>query len=109
MSHQPATLSLPVEYMYTLPTINLLHKNDFERSVVYKFSQQFAKHSQGAKKIIFTPCHSGKLKLVFTSPDVTVTNPKSFSTSRIDFTVLLLFKFLKKHHLLVGQVKHRIH
>ena len=25
---------------------------------------------QGAKKIIFTACHSGKLKLSFTSPDV---------------------------------------
>ena len=34
MSHQQATLSLPVEYMYMLPTINLLHKNDFDLSVV---------------------------------------------------------------------------
>ena len=25
---------------------------------------------QGAKKIIFTACHPGKLKLAFTSPDV---------------------------------------
>ena len=52
--------------------------------------------SQGAKKIIFTACHSGKLKLAFTSPDVISTSPKNFLTSRIDFTVLLLFKFLKK-------------
>ena len=29
--------------------------------------------------------------------------------SRIYFTVLLLFEFLKKHHLPVGQVKNRIH
>ena len=65
--------------------------------------------SQVAKKIIFTACHSGKLKLAFTSPDVISTSPKSFLTSRIDFTVLLLFKFLKKHHLPVGQVKNRIH
>ena len=47
--------------------------------------------NQGAKKIIFTACHSGKLKLAFTSPDVISTSPKSFLTSRIDFTVLLLF------------------
>ena len=60
---------------------------------------------QGAKKIIFTACHSGKLKLAFTSPDVISTSPKSFLTSRIDFTVLLLFKLLKKYHLPVGQVK----
>ena len=65
---------------------------------------------QGAKKIIFTACHLGKLKLSFISPDVISTSPKSFLMSRIDFTVLLLFKFLKKkHHLPVGQVKNRIH
>ena len=64
---------------------------------------------QGAKKIIFTACHSGKLKLAFTSPDVIQLAPKNILTSRIDFTVLLLFKFLKKHHLPVGQVKNRIH
>ena len=41
--------------------------------------------------------HSGKLKLAFTSPDVTSACRKSFLTSRIiDFTVLLLFEFLKK-------------
>ena len=39
------------------------------------------------------------------------TSSKSFLTSRIDFTIiiLLLFEFLKKHHLPVGQVKNRIH
>ena len=51
---------------------------------------------QDAKKIIFTASHSGKLKLAFTSPDVISTSPKSFLTSRIDFTVLPLFKFRKK-------------
>ena len=60
---------------------------------------------QGAKKIIFTASHSGKLKLAFTSPDIISTSPKSFLTSRIDFTVLPSFKFRKKHHLPVGQVK----
>jgi len=64
---------------------------------------------QGAKKIIFTACHSGKMKLAFTSPDVISTSPKSFLTSRIDFTVLLLFEFLKKCHLPIGQVKNIIH
>ena len=64
---------------------------------------------QGAKKIIFTACHSGKLKLTFTSPEVISTRPKSFLKSRIDFTVLLLFDFLKKDHLLVGQVNNRIY
>ena len=54
---------------------------------------------QGAKKINFTACHLGKLKLAFSSPDVISTSPKSFLTSRIDFTVLLLFEFLKKKSL----------
>ena len=65
--------------------------------------------NQGAKKIIFTACHSGKLKLAFTSPDVISTSPQNFLTSRIDCTVLLFIEFLKKHHLPVGQVKNRIH
>ena len=64
---------------------------------------------QGSKKIIFTACHSGKLKLAFTSPTVISTSPKSFLTSRIDFTLLPLFELLKKHHLPVGQVKNKIH
>ena len=60
---------------------------------------------QGAKKIIFTACHWGKLKLAFASQDVISTSPKSFLTSRIDFTVLLLFKLLKKYRLPIRQVK----
>ena len=64
---------------------------------------------QGAKKIIFTACHSGKLKLAFTSPDIISTSPKNFLTSGIDVTVLLLFEFLKKNYLPIGQVKYRIH
>ena len=67
------------------------------------------KNTQGAKKINFTAYHSGKLKLAFTSPDVISTSSKTFVISRIDFTVLLLFEFLKKHHLPVGEVKNRIH
>ena len=64
---------------------------------------------QGAKKIIFTACHLGKLKLTFTSPDVISTSPESFLKSRIDFTVLLSFDFLKKDHLPIGKVNNRIH
>ena len=78
---------------------------------------EIARHSQildkiivqGAKKIIFTACHLGKLKLALTSSDIISTSPESFLTSRIDFTVLLLFKFLKKHHLPIRQVNSRIH
>ena len=48
----------------------------------------------GAKKITFTACHSGNLKLAFPSSDAFSTSLKSFLMSRIDLTVLLLFKFL---------------
>ena len=38
---------------------------------------------QGAKKVIFTACHSGKLKLTFTSPNVISTSPKNVLMSRL--------------------------
>ena len=66
-------------------------------------------NTQGETKAIFTVCHSGKLKLTFTSPNIISTSPKNVLMSRIDFTVLLLFEFLKKHHLPVGPDKNRIH
>ena len=37
-----------------------------------------------------------QLKLALSSPDIISTSPRNFLTSRIDFTVLLLFEFLKK-------------
>ena len=64
--------------------------------------------NQGAKKVIFKACHSGKLKLEYTSPNVISTSPKNILMSRIHFTVLLQFEFLKKLHLPIGQVKNKI-
>ena len=64
---------------------------------------------QGAKKVIFTACHLGKLKRAFTIPNVISTSPPNFLMISIDFTVLLSVKFLKILHLPVGQVKNRIH
>ena len=37
---------------------------------------------QHAKKVIFTACHLGKLKLTFTSPNIISTSPKNISMSR---------------------------
>ena len=34
--------------------------------------------SQGAKKVSFTACHSGKLQLACTSPRVILISPKNF-------------------------------
>ena len=64
--------------------------------------------SHRVHKIIFTACHSGNLKLTFTSPDVISTSPKSLLKSRIDLTFLLLFEFLKKDRLPLGQVNNKI-
>ena len=55
-----------------------------------------ASTSQGAKKVIFTACHSGKLKLTFTSPNI---------ISQFFYNL----KFFTKLHLPVGQVKNRIY
>ena len=63
---------------------------------MWSFLMRSLNQTQRAKKIIFTACPSGKLKLAVTSPNVISASPKSFLTSRIDFTVLLLFEFLKK-------------
>ena len=85
-----------------------MHENNpkFERNSSLEYYHMTyigkTKDTQGAKKIIFTACHSGKPKLAFTSPYFISTSPKSFLTSRVDFTVLLLFEFLKKNHLPVG-------
>ena len=38
---------------------------------------------QGARKVIFTACHSGKLKLTFTSPNIISTSPKNVLMSRL--------------------------
>ena len=46
---------------------------------------------QGAEKIIFTACHSDKLKPAFTSAAVILTSPKKELTSSIDFTFPLSF------------------
>ena len=82
------------------------------KSLYFCFSYMQARrlrYQQGAKKIIFAACHSGKLRLAFTGPDVISTSPKNVLTSRIDLKVLLLFEFLKKTSLAVGQVKNRIY
>ena len=48
----------------------------------------FSPLMHGAKKIIFTACYLGKLKLTFTSPNIISTSPKNVLMSRIDFAVL---------------------
>ena len=75
---------------------NFPSKNLHENRVQFPKERNAFVLNQGAKKILFTAWHSGKLKLAFTSPDVISTSYKSFLTSSIDLTVLQLFEFLKK-------------
>ena len=65
-------------------------KIKFLNSMTVQVFHDLYEPCQRAKKIIFTACHLGKLKLAFTSPDVISTSPKSFLMSRIDFTVLVI-------------------
>ena len=44
---------------------------------IASYDELYVGFEQGAKKIIFTACHSGKLKLAFTSPDIISTSPKN--------------------------------
>ena len=67
--------------------------------------QPFWGYNRVQRKSLFAACHLGKLKLAFTNPEVISTSAKNFLTSRIDFTVLLLFEFVKKHYLTFGKLK----
>ena len=59
---------------------------------------------QGAKKVIFTACHSGKLKLTFTSPNVISTSPKNVLISRLISQFFCNLNSSKKLHLPVWHV-----
>ena len=54
-----------------------------ERQIVTLHADHRCTGNQGGKKIIFIACHSGKLKLAFTSPDIISTSPKSFSQAEL--------------------------
>ena len=66
-----------------------LHFRDSFVGLQYYTENDLSPPQQGARKVIFKACHSGKLKLAYTSPNVISTSPKNISMSRIDFTVLL--------------------
>ena len=55
----------------------------------------FSHQMQGAKKVIFTACHSGKLKLTFTSPNIISTSPKNILMSRLISQFFCNLKFSK--------------
>ena len=76
---------------------------------VDKASSSTRKRPTGCKENHFYSLPIGQAEAAFTSLDVILTSSKNSLTSRIDFTVLLLFEFLKKHHLPIGQVKSRIY
>ena len=62
------------------PLSNNSEKNNWD---AFTFSLQGMCISQGAKKVIFTAFHSGKLKLTFTSPNIISTSPKNVLMSRL--------------------------
>ena len=108
-----STLELRRKYLCLVQLYKIIHGySDIDYTTYVDLTgltRTRSNHDQDTKEIICTACHLGKLKLAFTNPDVISTSPKNFLTGRIDFTVLLLFEFLKKRHLPVRQVKNRIH
>ena len=68
------------------------HNYSMEERQLSPFTQ-----TTDVKKIIFIACHSGKLKLAFTSPDIISTSPKSFFKSRIDFSQFLCYSNSSKN------------
>ena len=51
--------------------------------------------NQGAEKVIFKACHSGKLKLAYTSPNVISTSPKTFWWAKLISKLSCKIEFLK--------------
>ena len=54
-------------------------------------------------------CYLGKLYLACTSPKVISTSLKTKLMSRIDYCSSVIWILLQKNHLLIGQVRNRIH
>ena len=83
-------------FMYQLNTMNFL-------KFIYK--------KQGAKKIIYTACNSGELKLAFTyQPRRHLNYPqKIFDKQNLFHRSSVIRIPKKKHQLPSGQVKNRIH
>ena len=65
----------------------IIEVSEQEKSII--FLHIFILQPHGAKKVIFTACHLGKLKLTFTSPNVISTSLKNVLMRPIDLTVLL--------------------
>ena len=62
--------------------------------------------TQGAKKIIFTACHLGKLqKLASTSPDVISTSPKTFWLAELISQFFCYLNYSKNITCLSGKLK----
>ena len=66
-------------------------------------------NATGCKKIIFTACHLGKLKLTFTSLNIISTSPENVLRSRLISQFFCNLNSSKKLHLSIRQVNNRIH
>ena len=64
---------------------NSIFKNFQKEHNLARYTQIFKKifPRQGAKKVLFTACHSGKLKLTFSSQNIISTSPKNILMSRL--------------------------
>ena len=77
------TLDLPNRYFISAYRLSISHKH-----LIIQVNALLFKLTQDAKKVIFTACHSGKLSIVYASPNVISISPKNVLMSRIEFTVL---------------------
>ena len=88
LSRRAATYSQPLlqkqsflSIMTTTKSCSFTQDKNTNKAAITKATWGFldiSEGEQGAKKIIFTACHSSKLKLASTSPDVISNSPKSF-------------------------------
>ena len=71
-----------------LPPLKSLHNGCFSKNYNHQLFLRWSM-CQGAKKVMFTSCHWGKLKLTLLAQTSFLTSPKNVFDVRIDFTVLL--------------------
>ena len=64
--------------------------------------------NQGAKKVIFKACHSGTLKLAYTSPNFISTSPKNIWWTKLISKFFCKIEFLKIIHLPIWKIKNKI-
>ena len=91
-----------------LPPLKSLHNGYFYKNYNHQLFLRWSM-CQGVKKVMFTSCHWGKLRLTLLAQTSFLTSPKNVVMFRLISQFFCNLNSSKKLHLLIGQVNNRIH